>query len=222
MNATSYSFRSAVLKILLLMIVITSAGCTSRNSPVESLVNHTHLDFLKYHNVGRQPQLQSFEVCASVGCDRISTLGYTAEEWQGISALFVQPSADSAQERERIGVAVAMMERLIGPKNNTSYDQPRNSGLFTFKPQLDCIAESANTTVALMLLEQQGLLIHHRIIYPRHRGLFTLQAPHNAAAIEELETGRRYVVDSWFFANGEKPVIVPAELWKSGYEPDDA
>ncbi len=177
--------------------------------------------FLKYYRVGL-PQLDAFEVCAMAGCEKVSLISYDDAEWRRLGALFEPASVSKEQERQRIAQAVALTENLIGTKNNTQGDLPRNQGFFATTPQLDCIAESANTTIALMLLEQQGWIRFHRIIYPRHRGLLDLQAPHNAASIEELDSGQQFVVDSWFYANGEKPIIVPVQRWHSGYDPEDS
>jgi hypothetical protein len=45
--------------------------------------------------------------------------------------------------------------------------------------------------------------------------------PHTTAVIRDIENRQDYVVDSWFFDNGERPVIMPLEEWKSGWSPDD-
>ena len=41
------------------------------------------------------------------------------------------------------------------------------------------------------------------------------------AVIEDLDSGSRYVVDSWFFDNGQPPHIVRLEDWYAGQDPVD-
>jgi hypothetical protein len=42
---------------------------------------------------------------------------------------------------------------------------------------------------------------------------------HWAARIEQKDTGEQYVVDSWFFDNGEPAAIFTRDEWKRGAEP---
>jgi hypothetical protein len=72
---------------------------------------------------------------------------------------------------------------------------------------------------ALILLDQEGLIHHHQVSYPQHRGFAHLRFPHITAAVFENDTGDHYAIDSWFFANGVKPVCVPVSEWKAGYDP---
>jgi hypothetical protein len=127
-----------------------------------------------------------------------------------------------SEEREQISAAVALMERIVGPKSNTQNDRARNEGETSKDPQLDCVAETANTTVSLLMMQEQGLFKWHRVIYPKLRGFNTEGETHNSAAIEGLQSGEQYVVDSWFFKNGREPVIVPARLWRNGYDPEES
>ena len=85
--------------------------------------------------------------------------------------------------------------------------------------QLDCIDESTNTTTYLRLLDQAGLLRHHRVVERATRfGLF-VGMPHSTAVIEELDSGNRFAVDSWFHDNGQPPHIVRLEDWRAGLDP---
>ncbi|MCW8885713.1 MAG: hypothetical protein OQK12_10740 [Motiliproteus sp.] len=166
------------------------------------------------------PSSDEFHVCSRFGCDNITQIRYSQDQWQQLQAIFVPPSTDSLEERQRIGTAIGLMEQFTGKLANTYNDQAKNDGWLAGGSQLDCIAESANTTVALMQLQQRGWLRFHDILYPSHRGLLSLQAPHNAATIKDRQNGASYVVDSWFFANGVEPTIVTTERWKSGYDPN--
>jgi len=44
-------------------------------------------------------------------------------------------------------------------------------------------------------------------------------APHHAATVREKGSGRRLVIDSWFFDNGRPPVVMPVEIWEKGWYP---
>ncbi len=196
----------APLSLALLLI-----GCESTRRPAL---------YLSHFNL-KTPQVADFEVCASAGCRNLSQLAYTPAEWQSIRSVFEPTPTTAADERERIKIAVAAMEQIIGTKNNTSGDARRNKRSEGTGSQLDCIAEAANTTVALMLFDREGLLKFHRVGYPQHRGFFRGRLPHNTASIYENASGAHYAVDSWFFKNGEPPVCVPVSEWKAGYDPED-
>jgi hypothetical protein len=197
--------------IFSLSIALLLTGCETARKPAT---------YLSHFNL-KAPQVGDFEVCASSGCREISNLHYTEGEWQSIRSVFDPSPLTAVDERERMRIAVAAMEQIIGAKNNTAGDAPRNRRELGTGSQLDCIAEAANTTVALLLLEREGLLRFHRVGYPQHRGFLRLQLPHNSASLYEKETGAHYAVDSWFFKNGEPPVCVPVDTWKAGYDPED-
>jgi hypothetical protein len=193
------------------LALVVFTGCESTRQPSLYL---SHFDL-------KPPAVNDFEVCASAGCRKKSSIGYTPNEWQSIRSVFEPAPASAAEERERIQTAIAAIEQIIGVKNGTSGDAPRNDRELGTGAQLDCIAEAANTTVALLLFDQEGLLKFHRVGYPQHRGFFQLRLPHNAASIYENETNAHYVVDSWFYRNGEPPVCVPVNEWRAGYDPED-
>jgi hypothetical protein len=185
-------------------------GCASWQSPSLYL---SHWDL-------KQPEVSDFDLCASSGCEEISNLGYTEEEWDSIRAIFEPTPKNAAEERARILTAVGAMEQINGEKNGTAGDAPRNRRHLGTGAQLDCIAEAANTTVALLLLKKEGLLRFHTVGYPQHRGFFQIRLPHNAASIYETGTENHFVVDSWFYKNGEPPISVPVSQWRGGYDPD--
>ncbi len=132
-------------------------------------------------------------------------------------ALFEPPPAGAAGERERIRLAVALLERLVGRHTGTDADLGENFAGLGRPGQMDCIDESTNTTVYLRMLEKEGLLRWHTLVYRSTR--FTGLQPHSTAVIEERGSGRRYAVDSWFLDNGEPPFIVPLAQWRSGWRP---
>ncbi|WP_269525905.1 hypothetical protein [Coraliomargarita parva] len=196
--------------VALLATAVLFTSCA--NLRPESFLSHFTLD---------EPSVEDFEVCASAGCRSVSRLGYSPSEWESIEAIFSPPPVNAAEERERVRIAIAAMETIIGAQNGTSADHARNQRKGATGPQLDCIAEAANTTVGLLLLQKESLLRFHTASYPAHRGFFQLRLPHNSATLSENSSGERYAMDSWFFANGEKPACVPVKTWKAGYSPQE-
>lgn len=202
-------------RLSLALLVLSAAfytGCSTTTRAPELYLDH--FDLLQ------SPTTSDFETCASAGCRKRTRLSYSESEWQSIRAVFKPAPLNAAEERERLLVAIAAMETLIGEKNGTSGDNPANQRNGSQEAQLDCIAEAANTTVALLLLKQDGLLRYHRVSYPQHRGFAHLQFPHNTAAVIENDGGAHYAIDSWFFANGEQPICVTVAEWKAGYRPE--
>jgi len=167
------------------------------------------------------PAIERFQVCHDVGCENLTPVVMGAGHWRQLEEIFAHPATDAETERQQVARAIARFERLVGPLAGTFDDQPRNQGGTHVNAQLDCIAETVNTTTYLTLFREQGWLRWHDVALPRHRGLFSLMGPHNTAVLVEKSTDREYVIDTWFHANGELPEIVPVEVWLAGYDPDD-
>ena len=96
-------------------------------------------------------------------------------------------------------------------------DVPRNKFGPPRTAQLDCIAETSNTTIFLLLLERDGLISRHRVRYPARRG-FLMWSPHKTAVLEELATGRGWAIDSWYGPSGSPAPVWPLEVWLAGKE----
>jgi hypothetical protein len=192
------------------LVIILFTGCATMRQPGTYIANL---------GLNAQPEISNFDVCDSAGCRSITGLSYTRGEWQSIAAIFEPKPESAAAERERINIAIGAMETIIGKKNGTLGDAPKNKRHLGTGKQIDCIAEAANTTVALLLLKKGGLLHYHEVGYPQHRGFTRLRFPHNTASVIERSSGDQYVIDSWFFAGGEPAISVPVDEWKAGYDP---
>lgn len=166
---------------------------------------------------------QTLIVCQNMGCSRTTRISLSADHWHRIRQHFEPPASSAAEERQQIAAAIGTMELIVGPQANTAHDEGRNA-LFASGPghQLDCIAETTNSTRYLTLFYQNTLLHWHIPVYPAHRGPLQLTGPHFSAAIAELSGGQRWVVDSWFHANGQHAVVIPLEQWRSGFNPPDS
>lgn len=167
------------------------------------------------------------EVCHGFGCRYQDTVSVTAEEWRQVKAFFREPAATPEQEREQIRRAVGWLDVIAGRHSPIHLDHAKNDfpGRFeavrlnkddvrqagTMAGQMDCIDESRNMTTYMTAMEQAGLFQHHRVVERAHRESAVDQ--HYAGQIEEIETGARWVVDSWFYAHGSLPYLEEASEW---------
>lgn len=197
--------------VLASFVVLTGCQTSTMLGP-ESYLAHHH-DYM--------PEVKRFPVCHDMDCDNSTPVTLDKSTWIKLGKYFSVVPVSAAAERRQISLAIAMFEKVTGPIAETQFDQARNSLSGWSDRQLDCIAETVNTTTYLLLLQQQGWLKWHTVGYPKHRGFITLHAPHNAAVITEKATGNEYVVDSWFHKNGEQPEIVTVKQWSNGYDPDN-
>lgn len=167
------------------------------------------------------PAVSSFSHCSGYGCSTLQRMTFKDEEWQSIIAIFNDPVTTADYERHILPQAIAMMERIIGPKTGTQNDIAR-SWTITLVPkgQLDCIDESINTTTYLELLQHAGYIRFHTIgkIAIRGQGM-DLKFLHNTATLIDNETGFEFAIDSWFRANGIDADVVSLPAWIDGWKP---
>ena len=161
----------------------------------------------------------SFAVCHGSGCRVRTPVTLAGPQWDEVRALFAEV-ANAAEERARIGEAIALIERLVAKPAGTGRDVGRNLVAMNQASQLDCVDEAVNSTTYLRMVEADGLLRFHDVEFPAHRG-GVLRA-HNTAVVRERATGTRYAVDSWFFDNGVPPAILALDRWRNGWEPGDS
>jgi hypothetical protein len=167
------------------------------------------------------PAASEFPFCRHYGCADVIPVSLNALEWQSVIALFQPTPASAAQERERVAVAIGLLERLVGAKTGTQNDPP-GSKMYTpdSKGELDCLDEAVNTTTYLRLLSGEGLLRFHDLGEPAYRGFFIDGAgPHNTATLIEHETRARFAIDSFFHGNGNTAEVVPLDVWRRHWHP---
>ena len=119
-------------------------------------------------------------------------------------------------------MAIAEMEKIVGTITQTENDLPGTfAALFKkLDDQMDCVDEATNTTSYIKLFRERGLIHFHQEEPRINRGFFFNGWPHTSAVIEEINTKKRFAVDSWFHKNGVRPEIIPVQLWYSGWHPD--
>ncbi len=147
------------------------------------------------------------------GCKQKQVIAIKEEEWNGAVNWFSAPARTAQQERSQIKQAVGWMEVIAGRYTPTHKDVGGNFGEgATFPGQLDCIDESLNTDTYLKLFELNGFLRHHKVVERAYRRAVFDQ--HWSGQIEELDSGERWVVDSWFQHNGNLPYVQRSKLWE--------
>lgn len=156
---------------------------------------------------------REFRVCYNFGCKTEDVVRLTDQEWREVTGWFKPAAATAELERTQIKQAIGWMEVVVGKHTPTH----RDTGLDLnydgeFPGQLDCIDESLNTTTYLKLFEQEGFLTHHKVLNRAYRKAIFDQ--HWAGQIEEVNSGDRFAVDSWFQRNGILPYVQPIAEWQ--------
>lgn len=168
------------------------------------------------------PRLEQFDFCWGGTCAEVLRTGLTQQEWQRVRALFQPPPADAATERETLRHAIGLLESIMGPKTGTAQDKAGTFGNGAWPGQLDCNDETTNTTSYLRLMLADGLLRYHRVLDTTTRGGFLIFGRHSSAVIQELASGEKFAVDSWFYDNGQPAMVLPLQTWSGGWKPGNS
>lgn len=186
---------------------------------------HAHAALSDINRIYQQiPAVHGFEVCTGGGCAEVKQVSLTDDEWQSIASIFANARmvSNAEQERDLIALAIGAFESIVGTKTSTATDLAGTFGNSDYPGQLDCNDEAINSTTYMRLMRQNGLLKFHEVEDTRTRNFFFTGWPHSAAVIHETASGERFAVDSWFYDNGFPATIVPFNVWKSGYIPEDS
>ncbi len=168
------------------------------------------VSLLTHKSAEAQPQRLS--VCYDFSCKTEAQVVLSSEEWKSVIGWFRPAPVDAEEERERLRQAVGWLEVVVGRHTPTHNDLGLNLEKNPTTPgQLDCIDESLNITTYMTLFKEQGHLRFHRIVERAYRK-FGFYA-HWAGQIEEIDSGRRFVIDSWFQDNGMLPYVADSIEW---------
>ena len=170
---------------------------------------------------------ERISVCFNYGCLAQAEVVFNDEHLREL-ALLLGEAQDAAQERAAISVAVGRLHGWAGQQSPISADRGGNYADDAVYGRMDCIDHSTTTTRLLQMMESQGMLRYHRVLEPvlRHRILIF---DHFSAQIEEIDDSTlaaegappgRYVVDSWFFDNGQPAAVMPLANWQAGESPN--
>ena len=156
-------------------------------------------------------------VCHDFGCAGRTPVGLSAGDLATLSSLMAPGRASAEAERRAIAAAAAWFDRRVGPAAGTTHRVAHATALHgeSSVGQMDCIDTSRNSTSLLLILEQLHLLHHHKVEGPEARGfLLDGRGPHATAVLTDLHTGKQWAVDSWTHKYGEKPDVLPLDVWK--------
>jgi hypothetical protein len=171
--------------------------------------------------------LDGIEICHGFNCRIKESVSISENEWNQIKAFFRRPAENAEMERDQIRRAAGWFEVIIGRytpihlnKGGNNFpgrfdtvrlEKDRVEYLGSAEGQMDCIDESLNMTTYLTLMEEAGLFKYHRVVERAHRRSAVDQ--HYAGQIEEIDSGARWVLDSWFYDHGRLPYLEEAEEW---------
>ncbi|MGH1485351.1 MAG: hypothetical protein ACRBCI_03970 [Cellvibrionaceae bacterium] len=154
--------------------------------------------------------INALPICYDHGCAVISHIQLSQNTWNNIQSLFSVKQL-AFEERLAVRQAISLLEKEASLHTPVGIDLPKNTNDIETGRQ-DCLDESTNTTHFLTLLENNNLLQWHTVGSRVYRAHFLIDQ-HYAAQIIHKHTEQRYVVDSWYLANGELPYIQPYEQW---------
>jgi hypothetical protein len=163
------------------------------------------------------PTTRMVIVCHDFGCAQRTPVGLGPGDHATLSSLLAPGRASADAERKAIAAAIAWFDRRVGPEAGTTRRVARATGLGGqgTAGQMDCIDTSRNSTSLLLILEQLKLLRHHKVEGPEARGfLLDGRGPHATAVLTDIHTGKKWAVDSWTHKYGEKPDVLPLDVWK--------
>ena len=159
-------------------------------------------------------------VCHGFGCRFRTAVGLSNADHSKLKQMFASAKKTPEAERKAIATATSWFDRRIGPEAGTTR-RVAYAGVRSDQgpEQMDCIDMSRNNTSLLLLLDQLGLLKHHKVESPRARGnLLDNRWPHATAVLRETTSGRQWAVDNWTHKFGEGPDVKPLDEWlKDGY-----
>jgi hypothetical protein len=169
-----------------------------------------------------QPKPERFANCQAYGCAIVMNVELNKHDWKKIEKAYGKKAKTAEEEREKIARTIGVFEQIVGPITGTQDDRP---GTFekTGRGQQDCVDESTNASVYMMLLDQKELIKFHTIEQPQVR--YPLVSGrgwmHQTAVIRETKTGEEFAIDSWFEENGVKAHVVSMKEWMEGWTPDN-
>lgn len=150
-------------------------------------------------------------VCYNYGCYRTDVVVFSEAQLAEIREL-LSSAISAEQERKVLSLVVGRLLGWAGQQSPISADRGGNVEDAGVYGRMDCIDHSTTTTRLLKMLEGRGWLRWHRVVEPVLRTRFLI-FDHWSAAIEERVSAGRYVVDSWFYDNGQPAVVMPFAEW---------
>ena len=150
--------------------------------------------------------------CYNFSCKSTQFIRFSEQQWASIRDIFRYPALSAWLEKQRIRLAIALMETYSGDLVGTHQDKGGNYPGEEWPNQLDCIDESTNTLQYLHALAERNLLLWHEVAGKKRRIVWFVS--HWTALIREKANQQLYAVDSWYRDNGEPPYIQALADWQ--------
>ncbi|HMK67307.1 MAG TPA: hypothetical protein VK433_02070 [Stellaceae bacterium] len=200
----------ALLAVLLLAL---ASGCAPAPSGSLYLKDYQSL----YH--GREPTPADFYTCHQWECKEIARVSLTPDEWAQAIAPLTVTAPDARSERRQIAQGIVVMEGLTGERMAAS---PKSKSQYYGgdSDDLDCIDDSINTWVYMIMLERAGLLVHHTVGGIAHGGSLLTMDIRNSAVLVVKTTGEAYAIDPTQAEDGGPPPTFPLAMWEGDWPPD--
>jgi len=170
-----------------------------------------------------KPVLAQFTVCHGFGCSERSDASLSLAEWRKVIAVFRPRPKNAREERVRVAKAVALIERMVGPRTGTAAHQWTHKNMLILPnlgdtTQLDCVDEAVNTWTYMSLMERGNLLHFHRVAQLSNAGSMTDPNMRNTAVLEE-KGGAYFAVDASLVDYGKPPLVMPLATWMGNWPP---
>ena len=169
---------------------------------------------------------ETVKVCFNYGCLAQTKVTFSEAQLDDLAQL-LGAARTAADERAAIAQAVGRLLGWAGRQSPIVADRGGNYLDDAVYGRMDCIDHATTTTRLLGMMERRGMLRFHRLNEPVLRRSFLL-FEHYSALIEEIRNdgdegqgeGGRFVVDSWFFDNGQPATVMPLASWQKGENPN--
>jgi len=153
-------------------------------------------------------------VCHGFGCQRRTEIGLSRADHAKLAQLMAPGRASAEAERGAVAQAIAWFEKRVAAQAGTA-NAKAYATVMSDPGQFDCVDASTNTTQVLIVLDQLGLLHHHRVEAPVSRP-FGWHVIHTTAVLRNVHDQEAWVFDPWTRNNGELPEVMPLAKWLQG------
>jgi hypothetical protein len=167
---------------------------------------------------GLSAHAEELMICYNYGCYTRAQVDFGEAQLERLRQQLAA-AENAAAERTAISAVIGRMYAIAGEQTPVWRDKGGNYADGGDNGKMDCIDHSTNTSAFLGLLQARGWLRFHEVLEPLLRRRFYF-AEHWSARIRERETQEAYVVDSWFFDNGQPAAVLPAYDWLAGKTPN--
>ena len=167
---------------------------------------------------------EKVKVCFNYGCLAQAEVVFSNAQLSDLAQL-MRAARTAEEERQAIGEAIGRLLGWAGQQSPIAADRGGNYLDDAIYGRMDCIDHATTTTRLLSMMERHGMLRFHRLDEPVLRRRFLL-FEHYSALIKEVSgdgaevAAGRYVVDSWFFDNGQPAAVMPLASWQKGESPN--